>query len=1303
MSDSRLPFQPHEMHAGLSTDVPLSDRDASASDDSAHTLEVTWLRLLHDQIPTPCLTLDRQGTIQSVSRAGATLLGCEPEALCQTPLLQWVSAHDQGVFAEGLQQLSRLPKSPVEWQGHLVGSSGHLHRVTVVAQAVHQGDRVALLMVCQPVPHPDTSPPQAAPWSSLSQVWSAMEQLPLGIVYLDRDYRYRFVNPTYEAWFGCHRAALYGNPLSEQLDAQGFAVMHPQLDPVMKGHAVSYQVEVPHELGHSRHIAATLVPDFHADGSVRGCYGLLTDISTYICDRQQLEQALQQSKDQLQDILNTVFASIASLRLYDNHTWEYDYRSAGCEVIYGYTAEEMMRDRHLWMSRVWPTDLETVINPLFAKLLSGGVTTVEYRFRHKDGSIRWISNSYTSRRDEAAHCWRVIAVATDITPLKQLEMALRSSEDRLNNILNSAIATIVNFRLYRDRTHAYDYYSSGCETVYGFTVDEFINHPTLWLEQVLPDDQAVILPQVFEAIQAERAICVDYRFRHKDGSIRWINSIYSSRWDSAADCWRVTAVDTDITPLKQSEERLRKSQLNLALAQKIARIGNWEFDLATQKIDWSEELFRIYGHDPAQAEPTYADLLKKFDPDDAQQLQQVVQRAITHGEPYDLILKLPLADGAIRYVQSRGKPVRDETGTIVRLLGTTQDITAHKLLEHQLRAQTQREQALKLVIQTIRNSLDLQTVFMTAASEIGRLLQTYRVSIVQYLPEQETWLIQQEYRQDPTLTSRVGTHIPDRDNPIAQQLKQLQIVRIDDNRTVSDPVSQRMAQEFAARWLLIPLQVQGTVWGSLSLIRHLAMEGWKDWEVDLAHEVADQVAIAIQQSELYQQVQQLNTTLEQQVQERTAELQQMLEFDALLKRITDKVRDSLDETQILQTAVYELATGLNVKCCDSALYDLKRQVSEVCYEYITADVPSALGCTFPWQDEPVLYDQLLQGAALQFCLIEDVKSALRPVAHRFAMLCSPLRDDQGILGDIWLFKASDQGFDEQEIRLVQQVCNQCAIALRQSRLYQASQQQVEALATLNRLKDDFLSTVSHELRSPMANIKMATEMLELVLRQPGTVLADAERATQYFNILRDECDRETQLINDLLDLSRLDAGVEPLILTNMDLAAWLLHLVEAFQARTHLHDQRLHLNLAADLPPLTTDYAYLERILTELLVNACKYTPPGGQITVSIAAVAEPMTTQHPSPPSPAAFQIIVSNTGVEIPESERDRIFDKFYRIPSNDPWRYSGTGLGLALVKKRVEQMNGTIHVVSDNNETAFIVMLPNCSAESFPWKPL
>ncbi|MDX2096592.1 MAG: HAMP domain-containing sensor histidine kinase [Leptolyngbyaceae cyanobacterium bins.59] len=426
-----------------------------------------------------------------------------------------------------------------------------------------------------------------------------------------------------------------------------------------------------------------------------------------------------------------------------------------------------------------------------------------------------------------------------------------------------------------------------------------------------------------------------------------------------------------------------------------------------------------------------------------------------------------------------------------------------------------------------------------------------------------------------------------------------------------------------------------------------------------------------------QQVQEALSSSEKALRSYTAQLQQALEFDETLKRITDKVRDSLDEGQILQTAVRELGEVLGVRGCNAAVYDLETQTSQICYEYTTS-LFSDQGRVMQMAAYPELYHQLIQGQTLQFCSIK-----YHPVRGRVVMLASPLFDGEGVLGDLWLINDKDYCFRETEVRLVQQVANQCAIAIRQARLYQTAQAQVEELERMNRLKDDFLSTVSHELRTPMANIKMAIRMLNLSMQQtqekPHPLPDHNNKVARYLKILQDECDREITLINDLLDLQRLEAQQQPIFLEVIDLQSWISRVIEPFQERMTVAQQTLQVELDPATPIFVSDISCLERILAELLNNACKYTPATETIQVAIRHIQ-------------GQLELKVQNSGVEIPPNELPRIFEKFYRVPTPDPWKKSGTGLGLTLVQKLVQALGGQITVSSQSQITCFTVLLPD-----------
>lgn len=927
----------------------------------------------------------------------------------------------------------------------------------------------------------------------------------------------------------------------------------------------------------------------------------------------------------------------------------------------------------------------------------------------------------------------------------------------MQRILSRATVAIANYWVDADRQWHCEYHSTGCATIYGYTQAELLAEPDLWQSQILPDDRALVRQLLAESLETASVQTAEYRFTHKNGAVRWIASTIAPDRDDAANGWFVTLTSTDITERKQAElaarsamereqQLIRRERFINAVGQNIRQSLDLDYILTTtvEEVQQFLQVDRvvIYRFNPIGNGKTVAEALEEDtfsileheiqDPCLHESLVKLYQQgrvqAIDDVDQSDLspCYRQLLASIQVRAILVMPILIRQElwgllvahqcTGPrqwgqtdwrFLQQLTTQLAIGIHQAeLYQQTQQQALKERALNQIIQAIRNSLDLNTIFTTATTEMGRLLNVDRVEIVQYLAAEQQWLKVASYGGTNS-PDGLDLPIPDYTDEFANHLKHREVVRIHHAAADASKPTWMDGKTGAGASLWVPLSVGTELWGSLSVSHQQRTWFWQDWQVETVCAIADQLAMAIQQSQLYQQVRQLNANLETQVQERTAQLQQSLNFEALLKRITDKVRDSLDEGQILSTAVQELAIGLHVDCCDAALYDLERRTATICYESIHSDrIQPAVGKTVSMDAELTLYEQGLNGQCIQFCSCAPSLNSIRGIERQYTVLLCPLIDDRAVLGDLWLFKPLGQVFDHQEMRLVQQVANQCAIAIRQSRLYQAAQSQVEELARLNQLKDDFLSTVSHELRTPLSNIKLSTQMLILTLRQAGFPIATDEPANltlatgvdRYFKILREECDREISLINDLLELTRLDAATEPLLLSTINLHALLPHLTEPFLDRMQAQHQQLQINLPPTLPHITTDLTYLERILSELLTNACKYTPIGETITIAAQVVTSPhaqttsLTSATPqSRLQISGLQIWVSNSGVEIPAQEYDRIFEKFYRIPNRDPWRYGGTGLGLALVKRLAERLQATVSVESAVGQTHFILQLP------------
>ena len=398
------------------------------------------------------------------------------------------------------------------------------------------------------------------------------------------------------------------------------------------------------------------------------------------------------------------------------------------------------------------------------------------------------------------------------------------------------------------------------------------------------------------------------------------------------------------------------------------------------------------------------------------------------------------------------------------------------------------------------------------------------------------------------------------------------------------------------------------------------------------------------------------------------ELQQSLNFEAVVRRITDRLRDSLDEGQILETATQELVGVLDLSSCQIEFYDSEQIKATIVYEH-TITLPQSQGVSRNIADFPELYQQLLQKIPLQ--LVESTPQ-FNPQGIQVNRLACPIFDDRGIIGNLWALRPPTEVFTILEIQLLQQVASQCAIAIRQARLYEASNQQVTELAKLNQLKDDFLKTISHELRAPMSSIQLAVQTMETLLQSKKNLRKSPvfKRVLQIFN---QSCNRQKQLVDDLITLCYIDAKAKTVQPESINLNLWVQDLSQLYLKLIENQKQQLILDFSEQELNIFTDPIILERIVREILHNACKYTPAGETITIQTEVYQ-------------SEISLCIINTGVEISVEEQRLIFNQFYRIPNNDPWKYGGTGLGLTLVKKLAEILEISLEVVSANKQTIF-----------------
>ena len=249
-------------------------------------------------------------------------------------------------------------------------------------------------------------------------------------------------------------------------------------------------------------------------------------------------------------------------------------------------------------------------------------------------------------------------------------------------------------------------------------------------------------------------------------------------------------------------------------------------------------------------------------------------------------------------------------------------------------------------------------------------------------------------------------------------------------------------------------------------------------------------------------------------------------------------------------------------------------------------------------------------------------------------------------------------------------------------------ERIDELESICQQKDDFINNISHDLRAPLMNIKMAMRMLKTSLKTDPKIaeLLSGHRAEKYLSVLEQECDREVDLINNILELQRLELSIlegsssaHKMQLESVEIATWLPQTIEPFIHRASSDRQKLTTSVSEWMPTIATDRISLTKIFTELLNNACKYTDVDGQILVAI--------DREPN----SEWLTIAIRNQTEISAQHLPHIFEQFYRIPGSDRSHQGGSGLGLSLVQKLVTQLNGQMNVTSTAGWTEFAVKIP------------
>ena len=793
---------------------------------------------------------------------------------------------------------------------------------------------------------------------------------------------------------------------------------------------------------------------------------------------------------------------------------------------------------------------------------------------------------------------------------------------------------------------------------------------------------------------------LEFKMKHKDGHWVDILSRATAIFNEQGTAIRVVGTHVDISERKKLEAALLERERELLEAQRLAQIGSWTYNLETMQPEWSEEIFRIWGLDPEKDTPDYEEHSRYIHPDDFPGFAAAAQRALQHGTPYELELRVVRPDGQIRVIITICEPVFGEDGTLKGLRGTVQDITERKRIVEKLKAS---EKTYRQLVESMQETLSVITsegTFRFANSRAAANLTDGGApdiligkNIRDLIPAEQADRLMEQYQKVITdgapLTQEIKVSMPKGDKwfrssftPITYGAEEEKCI-LSLSQDITEQKHATFEKERQAKHLqnVLEATTDGIWEWNLSTetmsfsSKYYTMLGYEPGEFpssfeswfDLLHpedrESTQRIANEWLESMdgMYENSFRMRT---KQGEYRWIETKaKVVEYDSsgnpevLVGNHVDITKKRKAEQELLQAhrrlsfhvensplAVIEWEKGTHIKFWSKQ--------AENIFGWKAEEVTGK-----SWSDFEFIHPDDQEDAGKQIARLFKGTDAFNTIANRnfkkdkSVVYCqwynSPLRDDNGKM-----------------ISILSQVADVTELKKFEQNLLSAKKQSEAA----NKAKSEFLANMSHEIRTPMNGVLGMLQLLQ-------TTNIDEEQKEYVLTAIQSS-KRLTRLLADILDLSKVEAN-------RMSIQSSPLHLVDVVEQTCELFKpiaQQTQVKLVCHVAPnipssLTGDSVRLQQVLTNIIGNAFKFTREG-----HISVEAYPITTSDLN-----KYQVLfsITDTGIGIPDDKVEKLFQPFSQVSEGYRRDHQGAGLGLSICRKLIKLMGGNISIESETGE--------------------
>jgi PAS domain S-box-containing protein len=835
---------------------------------------------------------------------------------------------------------------------------------------------------------------------------------------------------------------------------------------------------------------------------------------------------------------------------------------------------------------------------------------------HSPDEKRWFLMSVTPLMGERSGA---VISHTNITERKQIEEALQESDERLELAMEAGEIGTFDWNIRTDEV----VWTEHSKSTFGHRSGVTRGASENWKKRVNPDDLAACEAGIQEALRnRHRHWQAEYRVTGAPGEQRWVDSRGHIFYDGLGLPLRMIGVHMDVTERRQAEESLKKSAQEIHDLYNLAPCGYHSLDKngLFVRINDTELEWLGYTRDEVVGKLYFGDLLT---PQGLQSFEKNFPQFIEAGAIQDLEFDVVRKDGTLLPVLLSATAIKDHSGKFLMSRSVVYDMTERK----------RAEEAIRLSESRLRQLADAMPQIVYTCGPDG---------MADYINRR--WY---EY-SGRSVEQSLGNSWTD-------------ILHPDDR----EPTWLRW-QEAVRTGLLFDAEY-----------RFRRKDGQYRWQLSRA------IPIRNEQEQI---VKWIGTS---------TDIHDRKEAEAEREELLARERSARSEAEHAAESIRRLQAVTDGTLGRFALDDLLRQMLGRVRELLEADFAAILLLTEdgrslsvcaaigPEQEAIGLHVPIGEGIAGSIAarrasiIVEDTAAVnvINPILRQRvrSLIGAPLIVEGRLIGVIHADTIVARRFNESDLRLLQLGADRIALAIEQTRLYEVEKQARRQAEESNRMEDEFLALVSHELRSPLNAMLGYARLLRL-----GYL--DVQQMRNAIDVIERGGRVQTQLIDDLLDTARIISGKLRLEIGPVDLVKVIEEAVQTIYPAATAKRITIEADLKPKIGQITGDAERLQQVVWNLLSNAVKFTPTGGHVEARLERVDPHIC-------------ITVSDTGKGISPDLLPYVFDRFRQADASSTRRYGGLGLGLALVKYLVELHGGTIEASSDGEGkgSTFKVLLP------------